>query len=134
MTTNREKIVVLWVVFFLGMTTHSLLAIIPIFFGVDVAMPDSTGVVPAPMMWMMLFFWLLPMIIIVGTLITEVNWFRTTNFVISLLFTLFNIWHPIGHLKESPVDPRQIVLLIFVLAFGILLNIVSFKWMKEEKE
>lgn len=134
MTSNREKIVVLWVVFFLGMTTHSLLAIIPIFFGVDVAMPDSTGVVPAPMMWVMLAFFLLPMLFIALTPFIAAKWYKITNFVISLLFTLMNVYHPIEHLKESPVDPRQIILLTFVLAFGILLNIVSFNWMKEEKE
>ena len=43
-----------------------------------------------------------------------------------------NIFHLIGHITEIPVQMVQVVLLTFVLIFGILLNIVSYKWMKEE--
>ena len=131
MTSNREKIIILWVVFFLGVTTHMLLAVLPIFFGADIAMPGATGDVPASMVWMMLFLYLLPIVIIALVPFLEAKWFRTSNFSISLLFTLMNIYHPIEHLMQSPVDTRQIVLLTFVLAFSIVLNVVSFKWMKE---
>ncbi|MDP8238058.1 MAG: hypothetical protein P9X24_03125 [Candidatus Hatepunaea meridiana] len=131
--TNREKIIILWVVFFLGITTHMLLAVLPIFFGAEIAMPDATGAVPASMVWMMLILYLLPIVIIALVPFLEEKWFRTSNFVISILFTLMNIYHPIEHLQQSPVDSRQIVLLTFVLAFSILLNIVSFRWMKEEQ-
>jgi len=114
------------------MTTYMLLAVLPVFFGEDIAMPGATGAVPASIAWMTLFFYLLPIIVIALTLFLETNWFRISNFVISLLITLMNIYHPIEHMKQSPVDPRQIVLLTFVLAFSILLNVVSYRWMKEE--
>ena len=130
--TNKLKITILWSVFLFGMTFHSLLAIMPIFFGADVAMPDSTGSVPASMMWMSLLIYLIPMILIVLILFTEEKWFKITNFGFSILFTLMNIFHIVGHLSETPVKSVQIVLLTFVLISGILLNIVSYKWMKEE--
>ena len=131
--SNRAKIITLWVVFLFGMTFHSLLAIMPLFWGGSIAMsPEQIAKNPmASSMWMVLFFFLLPMIITVVTLFIEAKWYKVTNFVLSILFTLMNIYHLIGHFGETPVDPRQIVLLTFVLISGILLNIVSFKWMKE---
>jgi hypothetical protein len=130
---NRIKVIMLWGVFLFGMTFHTLLAIMPVFWGQSVAMTQEqiASNPMAPMMWMMLFFLLFPMITIVLTIFTEAKWCRITNFVLSLLFTLLNIWHLIGHLGESPVDPCQIVLLAFVLISGILLNIFSFRWMKK---
>ena len=129
--TNRVKIVTLWIVFLFGMTFHSLLAVMPIFFGADVAMPEATGVVSAGMMWMALFFYLIPMIVIVMVLFIEAKWNKVTNFIITLVFTAMNIFHLTEHAGTSPVDPCQIVLLTFVLIFGIILNIVSYRWVKE---
>lgn len=129
--TNRVKITSLWIIFLLGMITHFILSIIPIFFGADVTMPNATGVVPPVQIWMRLFIFLIPIIVIVVTLFLEVKWYRITNFIITLLFTVINIFHLTKHAGTSPVDPRQIVLLTFVLIFGIILNIVSYRWVKE---
>ena len=131
--SNRAKIMTLWVIFLFGMTFHSLLAIIPIFWGESVAMSqEQIAKNPiAPMMWVMLFFFLIPMIMVVKTLFIETKWYRITNFVLTLVFTLFNIFHIVEHLGESPLDGRQVVLLLFVLISGVFLNIVSFRWMKE---
>ena len=71
--TNRQKIITLWTVFLFGMTFHSLLAIMPVFFGADAAIPGSTGSVPDSMMWMSLLIYLLPMSLIVLILFTEKN-------------------------------------------------------------
>jgi len=131
---NRTKVMMLWAIFLFGMIFHTLLAVMPVFWGQSVAMTqEQIAANPMdPMMWMMLFFFLFPMIMIVLTLSIEAKWFRITNFILSLLFTLMNIWHLIGHLGESPADPCQIVLLTFVLISGILLNIFSFQWMKKQ--
>jgi hypothetical protein len=131
--SNRTKISVLWAIFLFGMIFHTLLAIMPVFWGQSVTMAqeqiDTHSL--TPMMWMMLFFFLVPMIIIALTLFIETKWHKITNFIFTLLFTLFNIWHLMGHAGETPIDLRQIVLLTFVLISGILLNIVSYKWIKE---
>ena len=129
---NRTEVVTLWIIFLFGMILHSLLGIFPLFWGESISMSQEL-IAKNPIqssMWMMLFFFLIPMIIIVLTSFLETKWYRITNFVFTLLFTLMNIWHLIGHLCESPVDPRQIVLLIFVFISGVILNIVSFKWLK----
>jgi len=130
---NRTKIITLWLVFLFGMTFHSLLAFMPLFWGQSIAMsPEQIAKNPmASSMWMVLFFFLLPMIVIAVTLFIETKWYKVTNFVLSILFTLMNIWHLMGHFGETPVDPRQIVLLTFVLISGILLNIVSYRWIRE---
>ena len=130
--TNRQKIITLWTVFIFGMVFHSLLAMMPLFFGADIAMPNATGSVPCSMMWMSLLIYLLPIILIVLILFTEKKWFKITNFGFSILITLMNIFHIIEHISETSVQMVQVVLLTFVLISGILLNIVSYKWMKEE--
>ena len=133
MMRNSAKIITLWVVFLFGMTFHSLLAVMPLFWEQSIAMsPEQIAKNPmVSSMWMMLFFFLIPMIIIVLTVFVETKWYRIANFSLSIVFTIMNIYHLTGHLGESPVDPIQIVLLSFVLISGILLNIVSFKWLKE---
>ncbi len=131
--SNRAKIVTLWIVFLFGLTFHTLFAIIPLFWGKNIAMSqEMIAENPiAPMMWMMLFFFLVPMVIVVVTAFVERKWYRISNFVFSLVFTPFNIFHVAEHCGETPVDGRQIVLLLFVLISGVFLNIVSFRWIKE---
>lgn len=131
--TNKIKVVTLWIIFLFGMILHSLLGIFPLFWGENISMSKEL-IAKNPMqssMWMMLFFFLMPMIIIMLTSFIETKWYRITNFVFSLLFSFMNIFHLFGHLGETPVDPRQIVLLTFILLSGVMLNIVSFKWFKE---
>lgn len=130
--TNRLKVTVLWIIFLFGMILHSLLGIFPLFWGESISMSQEQ-IAKNPMessLGMMLFFFLIPMIIIMLTSFIETKLYRITNFVFTLLFTMMNIWHLIGHLGETPVDPCQIVLLTFVLLSGVMLNIVSFKWLK----
>ena len=131
---NRMQVVTLWIIFLFGMILHSLLGIFPLFWGESISISQEQ-IAKNPMqssMWMMLLFFLIPMIIIVLTSFLETKWYRITNFAFTLLFTLMNIWHLMGHLGESPVDQRQIVLLAFIFISGIMLNIVSFKWLKEK--
>ena len=129
--TNRFKVIVLWTVFLFGMVFHSLIAMMPIFFGASVTIPDAVGTVPDSMMWMALAFYLLPMIFIIAALFLESSRYKITNFVFTLLFSLMNIFHLFEHFSQSPIDFIQIALLTFVLIAGILLNIAAFKWMKE---
>jgi uncharacterized membrane protein YjdF len=129
--TNKLKVIVLWTVFLFGMAFHSLIALTPIFFGASVAIPDATGAVPGFMMWMSLAFYLLPMIFITAALFLESSRYKITNFVFTLLFSLMNVFHLFEHFLQAPVDFVQIALLTFVLIASILLNVASFRWMKE---
>ena len=132
--TNRMRVITLWIIFLFGMILHSLLGIFPLFWGESISMSQEQ-IAKNPMqssMLMMLSFFLIPMIIIVLTSFIETKWYRITHFVFTLLFTLMNIWHLIGHLSETPVDIHQIVLLTFIFISGVMLNIVSFKWLKEK--
>ncbi len=131
--TNKMKVVTLWIIFLFGMIFHGDLALMPLFWGKSIAMSEEI-IAKNPFessMWMVLLFWLLPMIIIAFTLFIETKWYRITNFVFTLLFTLMNIWHLFGHFSETPVDIRQIVLLTFIFISGIMLNLVSFKWLNK---
>ncbi len=132
--TNKMQVVTLWTIFLFGMILHSLLGIFPLFWGESISMSQEQ-IAKNPMqssLGIMLLFFLIPMIIIVLTSFIETKWYRITNFVFTLLFTLMNIWHLMEHLGESPIDQCQIVLLTFILLSGVMLNIVSFKWLKKE--
>lgn len=129
--TNRLKVIVLWIIFLFGMAFHSLIALTPIFFGASVAIPGATGAVSGFMMWMSLAFYLLPMIFISTALFLESSWYKITNFVLSVLFSLMNVFHLFEHFSHAPVDFVQVALLTFVLIASILLNVASFRWMKE---
>lgn len=132
--TNRLKVTVLWIIFLFGMIFHGNLALMPLFWAKSVAMSEELIAANpmAPMLWLMLMLWPIPMIIIAVTIFIEAKWYKITNFVLTLLFTLMNIWHLMGHIGESLVDHRQIVLLTFVLLSGVMLNVVSFMWLKEK--
>ncbi len=129
--SNRMRVTTLWVVFLFGMTFHAILGVMPIFFGADVAMPDATGETPAGMMLLMLLFFLIPMVAVVMSVFVEAKWYRIANFVLTLAFTLFNAFHLIQHLGEAPVEVHQVLLLAFLLISGVLLNIASYRWMRE---
>ena len=128
---NRMQVIVLWMVFLVGFTTHTLLAVMPVFFGGDVAIPDAAGSMPASMGWMTLSFFLIPLLLIVGILFSRATWCRFTNLVFAGLFALLNIFHLYEHAVESPVEWTQVVLLAWVLIFSLIQCGVSFRWVWE---
>ncbi len=129
---NRLKVILLWIVFLFGMMAHSQLAVMPVFFGVDVAMPEATGSMPASMKWMYLFFYLVPMLLVVGAMLSDAKWFRITNLLLSGVFGLMNAFHLYEHFLETPKDMVQVVLLSCVFVFSIYQCVVSSKWVKQE--
>ena len=128
---NRLKVILLWIVLLFGIMAHSQLAVMPVFFGVDVCMPEATGSMPASMKWMCLLFYLVPMLLIVGAMLSDAKWFRITNLVLSGLFGLMNAFHLYEHLLETPKDMAQVVLLGCVFVFSMYQCLVSFRWVKQ---
>ena len=127
---NQAKIIVLWGIILIGLIIHALIEMMPLFFGQSIAMPDATGTMPDQMAWMMLLFFLLPMVCIVGVLFCSSNWIKITNLLLAALFMLLNLVHFIsdGLIAGSAL---QSVLLIFVLFSSVLLFIASLRWKKE---
>ena len=131
---RRLQITALWTVFLLGLLFHTQLSLMPLFHGVDVAhehlshsTPDSLSTI----FWLMLGFFLLPCIAIVGTVFTDGLRFRRAHFTVTVFYSILNLLHVIADLQVHPIAWFQIVLMVFLLGIGLLLNVVGFEWMRE---
>ena len=129
----REKIIVLWSVFLLGLLFHTQLGLMPLFHGLDVADSHAQNLaVIAPIMWLMLAFFVIPMGAMIATAFTETRRYRKIHFALSVVYTLLNFSH---FLADFLVPPRlwyQVALMVILFAIGLLLNLVSFQWLREK--
>jgi heme/copper-type cytochrome/quinol oxidase subunit 4 len=84
----------------------------------------------APIMWLMLGFFVLPMAAIIGTAFIDSRQYRSIHFGLTVLYTVLNFFHLLADAIVPPVAWYQIALMIILLIIGLLLNLVSFQWMK----
>lgn len=124
----QEQIVALWAVFLFGTIFHSQLAMMPLLYGQDVAMPSYKGKMPMSHSWLMLGFFVLPMIAILITVFNASPLYRSIHFGLALFYTLMNFLHIAMDLKVNPIEWYQIALMAIVFINGICLNIVAFQW------
>ncbi|MFN6568742.1 hypothetical protein A6770_26430 [Nostoc minutum NIES-26] len=132
MTVNyREKIITLWVVFLLGLLFHTQLGLMPIFHGLSViesqtatSIGDISGI-----MWLMLGFFVLPMLAIIATTFTDSRRYRVIHFGLTVFYSVMNLIHLVADLLLPQVIWYQIVLVVLLFLIGLLLNFVAFQWM-----
>lgn len=131
MSLNLQiQIIALWAVFLFGMVFHSQLAMMPMLYGQDVAMPESTGKMPRSHPWLMLGFYAIPMVAIAATAIVASPLYRMVHFGLTLAYTLMNFTHAAMDLGVKPIEWYQIALMVIVFINGIVLNILAFQWMQ----
>lgn len=132
----REKIIILWGVFLLGTLFHTQLALMPLFHGIDVAImghhhqETATMAEIIPILWGMLAFFMFPMLAIIITAFYEFKRYRLFHFGLTLFYTVLNFLHVVMDLFVTPIAWYQIMLMVLLLFVGILLNIVSYQWMR----
>ncbi len=126
----QVQIIALWAVFLFGMVFHSQLAMMPMLYGQDVAMPSSSGKMPISHSWLMLGFYAIPMIAIAATAVTAAPLYRMIHFGLTIAYTVMNFTHAAMDLRVKPIEWYQIALMVVVFINGILLNIVAFQWMQ----
>ena len=132
----QEKITALWTVFLLGTVFHTQLALMPLFHGLNVAIgghhtQETTSLAAiSPILWGMLCFFVLPMLAIVATNFYDSQRYRAFHFGLTLFYTVLNFLHVILDLFVDPIAWYQITLMVLLFGFGILLNIVSYQWMR----
>jgi hypothetical protein len=124
------QIIALWAVFLFGMVFHSQLAMMPMLYGQDVAMPNSSGKMPVSHSWLMLGFYAIPMIAIAATAITAVQPYRVIHFGLTVIYTVMNFTHAAMDLGVKPIEWYQIALMVIVFINGIFLNFIAFQWMQ----
>ena len=126
----QEKIIALWTVFLLGTLFHTQLALMPLFHGLSVAESHTHEFVDLSfVMWFMAIVFTLPMIAIVATAFEYSKRYRIFHFGLTIFYTVSNFLHFVLDILVK-VPNYQLFLMVFLLVIGILLNIVSFQWMR----
>jgi hypothetical protein len=128
----RERIIALWTVFLLGILFHTQLGLMPLFHGLSVVesqkatnLNDISGI-----MWLMLGFFVLPMLGIIVTAFTDSKRYRIIHFGLTVFYSIMNLLHLVLDLFVQPVLWYQIALMVLLFFVGLLLNITAFKWMR----
>ncbi len=135
MAVNTQgKIITLWSVFLLGLLFHTQLGLMPLFHGQSVVEPGANpGADISWILWLMLIFFVLPMIAMVVTVFNASSRYRSIHLGLTVLYTVMNFLHIAADLNLKPIAWYQIALMVILFVIGILLNIVSFQWMREGK-
>jgi len=133
MTVNyREKIIALWITFLLGTLFHTQLGLMPLFHSLPVAESQKATTINdiSGIMWLMLGFFVLPMLAIVATTFFDSKSYRIIHFSLTVFYSIMNLIHVILDLFVQPIIWYQIGLMVLLFILGLLLNIVGFEWMK----
>ena len=129
---TRNQIIILWIVFLLGLLFHTDLGLMPLFHNLSVVSSPATNMDEiALIMWLMLGFFIPPMAAIIATTFINSRGYRKLHFALSLFYTMLNFSHLIADLMVKPIVWYQITLMVILLIIGLLINIVSFQWIKE---
>lgn len=130
--SHQQKIITLWAVFLLGILFHTQLGLIPLFHNQSVAISDSheTGSI-AWILWSMLGFFVVPMMAMIVTLFDDSKRYRKLHFGVTVFYSVVNFFHIVADLLVKPIAWYQIALIFMLFIIGLLLNLVSFRWMQE---
>jgi hypothetical protein len=130
--SHPEKVITLWAVFLLGTLFHTQLGLMPLFHNQSVAISDSHSTESiAWILWLMLGFFLVPMIAMIVTLFNDSRLYRKLHFGMTIVYSVLNFCHVIADLLVKPIVWYQIVLMVMLFIIGLLLNIVSLQWLQE---
>ncbi|AFY45398.1 hypothetical protein Nos7107_4880 [Nostoc sp. PCC 7107] len=132
MANYRERIIALWTTFLLGTLFHTQLGLMPLFHGLSVAESQHASQLSdiSVIMWLMLGFFTLPILAIIATSFTESKRYRMLHFGLTVFYSVMNFLHIIADLFVQPILWYQITLMVILFLIGLLLNLVSFQWMK----
>ncbi|ODG97611.1 hypothetical protein A4S05_13020 [Nostoc sp. KVJ20] len=128
----RERIIALWTVFLLGTLFHTQLNLIPLFHSLPVveSQPAKTINDISGIMWLMLGFFVLPMLAIIATTFTDSKRYRVMHFGLTIFYSIMNLLHVILDLFVQPLLWYQIALMVLLFFVGLLLNITAYQWMR----
>lgn len=132
-STNEDfslKVMVLWTVFLLGLLFHTQLALMPLFHGINVAESHTHDYVNlGVIMCFMLVFFGLPLLSMLGSMFWPSRQFCQIHFGMTLVYTVLNTIHFVMDVLVG-APSYQLVLMIFLVTVGLLLNVVSYHWMR----
>jgi hypothetical protein len=131
----QERILALWTVFLLGILFHAHLTLVPLFHDQSAAIASAySNVNIAYILWGMLGFFILPMFAIIITTFNDSRRYRMIHFSVTIFYTILNLLHVGFDLLIQPIVWYQITLMMILFSVGLLLNLVSLRWLKHPYE
>jgi hypothetical protein len=128
----QEKIITLWAVFLLGTLFHTQLGLMPLFHNQSIVLSGSRATDNiAWVLWSMFGFFVIPMIAMALILFDDSKRYRKLHFGITIFYSAMNLLHIVADLLVKPIAWYQIALMVVLFMIGLLLNLVSFRWMQE---
>jgi hypothetical protein len=125
------KIITLWSTFLLGTLFHAQLGLMPLFHGQSVTISEARDAATLGFIfWSMLIFFVLPMFAMIGTAFYEGRRYRIVHYGLTLVYTVLNLLHVLLDLMVKPIISYQISLMVILLLIGLLLNAMSYRWLK----
>ncbi|MEB3224450.1 MAG: hypothetical protein VKJ86_01465 [Synechococcus sp.] len=123
------QITALWTTFLLGTLFHTDLGLMPLFHDMAVEHSHAGGDLDA-VFGFMLFFFTIPLVLVILTTFTTSKGFRRFHFGITLFYSVLNMGHLIADVVVK-APWYQLVLMALLLGIGFLLNLVSFQWLQK---
>jgi hypothetical protein len=129
-TRYTEQITALWTVFLLGTLFHTQIALMPLFHGLGVTESHTHEYANVKtVFWFMMIFFLIPMGAIATTVFEPPRKYRIFHFWLTVVYTMFNLAHLIADILVR-AQGYQLLLMVFLVLIGLLLNWVSYFWMQ----
>jgi hypothetical protein len=123
-----DQIIALWTAFLLALLFHTELGLMPLFHGQSIAYSHDAQNLDL-ILWLMLAFFVPPLLAIILPTFTDSKRYRSGHFWLTVLYSVLNFAHLIADLSVTPIEWYQIALMTISLLIGILLNLVSYRWM-----
>lgn len=128
----KQNLAILWLIMISGVVAHTLLGMLPLFFGQSIAAEGAGEADVSAALWITLAMFLLPLIIAMLLVTLKGNGLRWPNLVIAALFLLLNLTHPLELIGSDSIPWHQLVLMLFMIVLNALLVKQSWHWLKAE--
>lgn len=133
MTRHKRisRITTLWMIILTGLIYHTVLHLVPVFYGIAIEKAGATGIMPLSMVLTFGLSFLIPVLAIV-----VLNYMRNFgSWSINLILALFALLVNAGHLSEffisTHFDPTQLFVIIPLFLITVLLVTDSWKLKKD---
>ncbi len=123
-----SQVISLWTAFLLALLFHTDLGLMPLFHGQNIAHSQHNQDI-SWILWLMLAFFVLPLVAIILPTFTDHKSYRIFHFWLTVVYSVLNFAHLLADLFVSPIAWYQIALMMILVLIGLLLNLVSYRWM-----
>jgi hypothetical protein len=122
-----SRISLVWIIILSGLILHTLLHVVPVFYGIEIARPDATGHMPSSMVWILGLSFLVPVCGIIAVNYLNNKSGRIINAVLATLALLVNTSHLSEFFISDELDPTQLFVIPVLFLVSILLVLDSWK-------